>query len=311
MSYDIPVGALTPPLVVTITDASPINTSDVDLIVRDDSGNVVFVDSSPAVDATNPLAVVVTHTWQPGQTDVAGTYGVEVDAGGLYPSGGPLAFTIGLGSPTRYATLAQARAAGATGTDAEVLAALDEARRRIDRYCGDVFAPTRMELVTNVRADGTALLRRRVRSVDSVRIVGGGSIATGAYVVTSSRTPGQVDAVLFGRNGALGGDPLIAGAEPWNGGWANLIGNTLSGQIEVVGSFGWDAPPPEVVNAAAQLAATITTGASGYAGPDTDDDGNVVRVTVSDETVRGVTTGSRGVDSQLAHLRDDVVRLSY
>lgn len=313
MSYDIPLHALTPPLVVTITDTVPINVSNVDLLVYDENGALVFTDAAPTVDASNPLAVVVTHTWLAGQTDVAGTYGVQVDAGGLYPSGGPLVFTIGMGSLAGYCTIAQARAAGATGTDQEVSDAIVQARKRIDRYCADAFVPTRMELVTNVRADGTALLQRTLRSVESVRPVGSSTpISTSAYTPTSSRTPGQVDALAFGwgANSDHAGDPIIAGAEPWNGGWGNLIGMLRTGQIEVVGSFGWDEPPTEVVQQSAALAAAIRLG--GTVGPDVDDDGNVVRVTVAsaDET-RGVTTGVAAVDAQLSHLRRQSVRLSY
>src|SRR5687767_4163407 len=97
MSYDIPRGALSPPLEVTITDTVPIDTSDVQLIITDDSGNPVLVDAAPLVDAGNPLAVVVTHLWAAGETDTSGTFGVQVEAGGLYPASGPLTFTIGLG----------------------------------------------------------------------------------------------------------------------------------------------------------------------------------------------------------------------
>jgi hypothetical protein len=311
MSYDIPRGALTPPLVVTITDTVPINVSDVDLIITDESGNVVLVDPAPIVNASNPLSVIVTHNWSAGQTDVSGTFGVQVDAGGLYPGSGPLTFTIGLGTLAGYCSIAQARAAGATGTDQQVADAIVAARKRIDRYCSDTFAPTRMEVVTNVRADGTALLHRRVRSVETVTPVGRDTPVTeGAYLVTSSRTPGQVDAVLFGAGGERG-DALIVGAEPWNGGWANLIGSLATGQIEVVGSFGWDETPAEVITASASLAALITGGGAGV-GPDVDDDGNVVRVTAAPiEEARGQTTGNAAVDAQLQHLRDDRVRLSY
>lgn len=311
MSYDIPLHALTPPLVVTITDTVPINVSDVDLMVYDENGALIFTDTAPAVNASNPLAVVVTHTWLAGQTDVAGTYGVQVNAGGLYPSAGPLTFTIGMGTLAGYCTRAQAIAAGATGTNQEIDDAIVQARKRIDRYCGDAFAPTRMELVTNIRADGTALLQRTLRLVESVTPVGGSSpIAAGAYTATSSRTPGQVDALAFGWGSQGAGDPIIAGAEPWNGGWANLIGNLRTGQIQVVGSFGWDEPPPEIVAANAQLASAIRLG--GATGPDVDDEGNVVKVTVAGaDATRGVSTGVAAIDEQIAHLRRAGIRLGY
>lgn len=215
---------------------------------------------------------------------------------------------------TPYSTVQQARDAGATGTDAEITTALTTARDRIDRYTGDRFAPTPLTIVATVRNDGTALLPFIVRSVDSVTPVGSSQpLAAGAWQSLSSLTYGQIDAVVIGTaNGR--GDPLIAGAEPWNGGWANLLSRLTTGQIQIAGTFGWDAPPPEVISASAELAAAITTGnaVSGSTGPDTDDEGNVVRVTVAAAAAAvGVTTGSQPIDARLAHLRRDRIHLSY
>lgn len=316
MAYDIDPGDLTPPLVMTITDTTAINTgAGVVMVFTDEAGNTLFTDPAPAINATNPLAVILTHTWVAGQTDVAGIYGVQAFVGGLpYPSGGPIVWSIGQGTPPLYCTIAQARAAGATGTDSEVTAAILAARRRIDRHTGDTFAPTRMEVVGRVAPDGTVLLPRIVRSIDRVTPVGRATpLAAAVWRALSSRTPGQVDAVVIGGVGY--GDPLIAGAEPWNGGWANLLGGVSTGQVEVVGSFGWDEPPVEVQTAAAILATQIRSGVLPLTTPtglDTDDEGNVVRVTAATPTPAAGerTTGNAAADAALAGLHRNRFRLA-
>lgn len=312
--YSIDVGALTPALAVTITDAAPIDaTGGVTLQVLDESGNLKLTDPAPTVAPVvgNPNALVVTHNWVQGQTDLAGIYQVRVitkNAGGVpstYPGDSPLTFYIGLAPLAGYCTIQQARDQGATGTDAEVLADIAEARLRIDRYTGDTFAPTRMVVVSRVRNDGTALMPRIVRSVEYVQPVGGTPLASSAWRALSSRTPGQVDAVVVGGMGY--GDPLIVGAEPWRGGWQNLLGNLATGQVQVGGIFGWDAPPPEVIAACAVLAAQISTGALpgvGGTGLDTDDEGNVVTITqtATASPTASRTTGNAEADAQLAPL---------
>lgn len=314
MTYDIDVGALTPPLVLTATDTTAINVAGgVQLLISDETGTTVITDSSPAVDASVPTAVKVTHTWLLGQTDIAGTYGVQAVIGGLAYPPAPAPFTIGAGVSTRYCTLQQARDAGAVGTDAEVGDAISEARRLIDRYCADGFTPTPMTLAAIVGGDGTALLPRRVRQVTRVAPVGSSTpLATTAYRVLSSRMLGQVDAVVIGGYGR-GGDALIAGAEPWNGGWSNLINGFATGQIEVTGVFGWDTPPLPVQAAAALLAAKLTTGTldTGGAGPDVDEEGNVVVVTASGVTppATSSSTGDAGADALLFGHRNVRVRL--
>lgn len=318
MTYAIDVGALTPALAVTITDTVAIDTAGgVQLQVLDQAGNLLFTDAAPAVTVNSPTELVVTHTWQPGQTDTAGTYQVRVvtySAGmapSYYPGSGALTFYVGLAPLAGYCSIEQARDAGATGTDAEVLEAIAAGRRRIDRFTGDTFAPTRMVVVGVARNDGTVLMPRVVRSVEYVRPVGGGKLAPGSWRALSSLTPGQVDAVILGGPGYA--DPLIVGAEPWRGGWRGFVGNLLTGQLEVGGIFGWDEPPPEVVTANAYLAAQVTSGSlpgGGTLGPDTDDEGNVVKVTVSTgaPTPQQRTTGSADADGQLAGLVRRYVR---
>lgn len=314
MTYDIDVGALTPPLQLTATDTTAINVAGgVQLLISDETGATVFEDDAPAVDASNPLAVKITHTWQLGETDLAGTYGAQAIIGGLAYPPAPAPFTIGAGVSTRYCTLEQARSAGADGTDAEVGAAIATARVLIDRYCADSFAPTPMTLVAIVGGDGTALLPRRVRQVTRVAPVGRTTpLSAASYAVLSSRMLGQVDAVVIGGY-APGGDPLIAGAEPWNGGWSNLVGRFATGQIEVTGTFGWDAPPLPVQSAAALLAARITAGALQLPGPspDTDDEGNVIKVTAGATVppATSTTTGDAAADALLFGFRNGRLRL--
>lgn len=202
-----------------------------------------------------------------------------------------------------YCTIAQARAAGATGTDEEVTAAIATARRLIDRYTGSVWEPTEATVVARVAADGTALLPWPVRTITSVTPVGSPTaIAAAGYTVLSSLVPGQVDAVVLGSLSVA--DPLVVGAEPWRGGWANLLGSTMrTGQVTVAGMFGPDSVPPEVQDAAAQLAAWRRSGGTFTARtePDTDDEGNAVSITV--DTTRPVplsrTTGVGEVDALL------------
>lgn len=201
-----------------------------------------------------------------------------------------------------YCTIDEARAAGATGTDAEVSAAIVAAGRAIDRYTGDVFAPTVMTVVAYPAADGSALLPFVVRSVSAVRAVGATTdLPVGSYAVLSSSTYGQYDAVVLGAGELY--NALILGAEPWRGGYRGLVSNVR--QVAVTGEFGPDETPAEVRECTALFAAHLTTltqpqpGMPG-AGPTTDDEGNVVVITVDAHVRRAPTTGHELVDALLA-----------
>jgi hypothetical protein len=210
-----------------------------------------------------------------------------------------------------YATEQQARDAGAVGTSVEVVAAVAAADAAIDRYTADSFAPYTGTVVADVAANGVALLHRRVQSVTAVRLAGSSTtIGAGAYRVTSSDIPGEVDAVQFGGAGLY--DELVVGAEPWNGGYVGLVSRAANSRVEVEGSFGWDAPPPQVVQASALLAAMSTIAdaaareaAAGSEGIDVDDEGNVLSITVNGmDPATGEaasrTTGNASVDAMLA-----------
>lgn len=324
MAFNVPTGATDPDITVTITDGVPIDTSGgVTVRFTDSGGALLFTDTAPTLDTSNPLAVKVTHQWLPGQTDSPGVYGVQVFVAGVaYPASGPLAWTVGMGTRLPYCTIAQARSAGATGTDVQVTAAIASASDEVDRFTRDVFSPMDMTLVATVAADGTALLPRRVRSVSRVSVVGSKTVVpSSGFLVLSSAIPGQVDALVFGGQGWA--DPLIAGAEPWAGGYRNLLGSALlsTGQVQVTGSFGWDEPPAKVVAATALLAASFANSGAVALDPDTpaavptdvDEEGNVVTITGgagSVEVPAGRTTGYAAVDQMLMEFCRDRVRLA-
>lgn len=209
-----------------------------------------------------------------------------------------------------YCTIAQARDAGCTGTDAEVTAWIQAAQDAIERYTRQVFSPTTMAVVVDVGAGGLGLLPRRVRTVTSVTPVGvpdALSLPSSAYVVTSSSVLGEVDAVQI-RYG--GWDDLVAGAESYSGGWLGLWERWGAERVRVEGSFGYDEVPLLVARACALLAADLQADTrpddpdAPDDGLDVDDEGN--NVAISDDTADDPsddgrpTTGSLRVDRLLA-----------
>lgn len=222
---------------------------------------------------------------------------------------------------SNYCSLDDARSAGATGSDAEVTAAIVEASERVERYTSDVFAPTTLTLQADVDNEGVAWLRKRIRSITSVTWVGAPApVAVSAYRVNSSTLIGGRDTIAM--YGDLSwADVTVLGAEPWNGGWANL---SRTQAIIVVGEFGWDAPPAAVTRATAHIAAKIRdddvlTDSASPGGTSTDAEGNVLPVVPpfnEDEAetklqqaavVRSRTTGVLAADVALApYVREPV-----
>ncbi|MGW1433124.1 hypothetical protein ACWD6K_31450 [Streptomyces sp. NPDC002431] len=210
-----------------------------------------------------------------------------------------------------YCTVAQARDAGTTGTDAEVSAWITAATERITAYTQQLFEPTTLVIVADVAPDGTCLLPRRVRSVSSVTPVVSGdtapSLPSSAYRITSSDVLGSFDA-LYLRWG--GYDDLIAGAESWAGGWRGLWDRWGQEQARISGEFGYDSVPPLVAQACALLAAHIQAAsapsdadAAQAPGLDVDDEGNNVRIEDDESTTPvspSASTGSTQVDALLA-----------
>ncbi|MGV9579729.1 hypothetical protein ACWDRZ_24055 [Streptomyces sp. NPDC003509] len=180
----------------------------------------------------------------------------------------------------------QARAAGATGSDAEVAAWISAATERITAYTQQLFEPTPLVVVADVAPEGLVLLPRRVRSVTSVAPVldgdAGTSLPATAYRVTSSDVLGGVDAVHLQWGGY---DDLIAGAESYNGGWRGLFDRWGAEQARITGEFGYAEVPPLVAQACALLAAHVQAQAAPSdadstqaPGLNVDDEGNNVRI---------------------------------
>jgi hypothetical protein len=228
---------------------------------------------------------------------------------------------------SNYCTTEQARSAGATGSDAEIAAAITAASTRVERYTSELFEPTALTLDLDVDSDGIARPRKRIQSVTSVTWYGAPApIATTGYRVSSSTNGGRDEIALYGD--LSWADVTVLGAEPWNGGWANLS-RSRDPRVSVVGVFGWDAPPYDVVQATALIAAHIrdadvlTDSAEG--GTTADAEGNVLPVVPpfsSNETTekaverevqqlglaRARTTGVLAADSLLASYVREPVR---
>lgn len=221
-----------------------------------------------------------------------------------------------------YCTLDEARSAGARGNDAEVTDAIVEASERVERYTSELFEPTPLTIEAVVDSDGLAWLRRRVQSITSVTWQGAPTpVAASAYRVSSSANIGGRDTVAM--YGDLSwADVTVLGAEPWNGGWANLSAGREP-VVVVVGVFGWDEPPSAVRRATARIAAKlraddVLTDDASSSGNATDAEGNVLPVVPPFDTdaedavnaravVRSRTTGVLEADVELSpYVREPV-----
>lgn len=221
-----------------------------------------------------------------------------------------------------YCTLTEARNAGAVGSDLIVQAACEQASERVDRFTDDRFSPRIATVAADVQPDGRAFLPYRVTSPDGITAVTdaetGVAYAAAAWLVTTSATPGEVDAIGIGAS-FVGTNILVNGLEPWNRSYR------AQGRIRVTGQFGWAITPHDVRAATAHLAAIISASMR----PDDDDDpstptpetaattdpeGNVIPVVPPfanaadlvdyDATVATRTTGSRRADAMLVPYRN-------
>jgi hypothetical protein len=213
------------------------------------------------------------------------------------------------------------------GNDVDVLAAIDQAMDRIDRFCGDKFSPRTMTVVARVGGDGRALLPYRLTdraSITEVRDAGWPDYVLTAtyYRAYSSAIDGEVDAVGIGQP-HVGYNILINGLEPW------AENRPVYERLEVTGTFGWAVTPSGVEWATATLAASISRTML----PDPDDDpetpppataviadpeGNVLPVVPpfqdgqaeEPDAVSERTTGNRQVDSVLLPYRRNTVLMA-
>lgn len=213
-----------------------------------------------------------------------------------------------------YCTLQQARDAGAVGTDLEVAAAIAEAERMVDAFTGAIWEQRDLTVVSRVDADGTIFLPYVVQSVTSVTLIGRDTaLPEASYLVLSSTVLGQIDAVVLGA-GAGWADPLIVGAEPWVGGYANLWGGAPTGQATVVGTFGPTDTPRAIRDATAALAAWATSSGQIVTAPTrpaVNDEGDTISVTIDTDqvAVRASTTGVEQVDTILTPLVRHPIRV--
>jgi hypothetical protein len=222
---------------------------------------------------------------------------------------------IGGGSGSPYCTEQQARDAGASGTQAEVLATIASAEERVNRFTSQLWSPRVTTVAADLTGKGVALLPRQLDPDEDVlvRVQGATTdLPVTSYQWTSGRVPGQVDAVYLGAGGS---DILIAGAEPYNGGWSNLLPRT--GQVLVTATFGTATTPYEVTRATALLAASISQGGptTEPAQPSVNTEGETLAITTDQQaTVENTlpirTTGLAAADALLAPLRKRPVRLT-
>lgn len=205
---------------------------------------------------------------------------------------------------TGYATIAAARAQGAEGTTVEVAAAIAEAELRVDRYTRSSWAARVRTVQVALDSGGMAVLPARIDTAQPITVRALGATAdlpATAYQVTSSDTLGALDRLYLGAGRH---DVLVAGAEPWNGGWAGLLGDTR--EVLVTGTFGPAVTPSQVAAATAVLAASITApsplGTGTASELDADDEGNAVTITEAGPDVPAGqrTTGNATVDAMLA-----------
>lgn len=217
-----------------------------------------------------------------------------------------------------YCTVPEARAAGAVGTDAQIVESIRIATHRIEKFTGDYFTPRVLTVVARVGGDGRAMLPHRLTSAASVTEVMDDHsqtvLATATWRASSSVIPGAVDSVNIGRDW-VGTNILVVGLEPW------AVPRTSVERVRVTGTFGYSAIPPIVVWACARLAAALSrdvvqdTDADPLTPPPAtgwvaDPEGNVLPVvppftepaTVDDLEAQR-TTGDRKVDGALVPYR--------
>lgn len=180
-----------------------------------------------------------------------------------------------------YLNLDEAREAGVPGSDLQVATAVAYAQADVEQRCRQWFEPTAATVHAPVSGQGRALLPQRPHAVTAVRITGSAAdLPEGQWRVTSSATPGEVDAVYLA---SAGYDITIRGAEPWRGGYAALWGSR-DVEVDVTGLFGWAEPPLQVKRATALLARIEARRITGDPAPaaapavDVDDEGRVVSI---------------------------------
>lgn len=156
----------------------------------------------------------------------------------------------------QYATVLQAREAGAGGDDATVLGALAAARTRIDRFTGTIFDVRERTITVEPGDDGLVQLETPLLAITSVRYVGPGILAgvlvDPATYALSTDSAGQPTRLRLGLFPYAGLDTIL-GRERWS----ERRSEQVYTQAEVTGTFGRQQVPFEVMRATVLLAAAI------------------------------------------------------
>lgn len=199
-------------------------------------------------------------------------------------------------------TSAQVTAAGIpAGTPGgDITAAIAEATERLIRFCQEFFEPTTTTVLAEFGTTGLAPVLRKINlaaDVTSVTFVGSSApLNAASYRVRASGTPGDIDAIEM----MTGYNPLVVGAEPWNGGYSGLI--AIQPRVLVAGTFGWPTTPLTVSRFCAKLAAFILNHPTSQ---DIPGEADVASLSVEGYAVSYrqqtplATTGSREVDQGL------------
>lgn len=156
-------------------------------------------------------------------------------------------------TPAVYATLTDARAVGATGTDADVTAALTAASSRVDRITRWWWAPRAARVTGFTGPDGLLVLPRPAVTIDSVTVSGTLQPTTSWQLEGTS-----LGARLLLNLRATGAFDQLATVVPRSS-------VPVPSRIEVVGTFGETVTPLEVTRATALIAAALTPGSTATA----------------------------------------------
>lgn len=147
-----------------------------------------------------------------------------------------------------YCTAEDAARHGAT-TDVSV-ATLEAAAAVVDVYTGTWFDQRAGDFTLEYDGTGVLYLPAPAVTVTAVTVDSGAGAVDLPYRVVADR--------LYLPDTSRGHDVLVAGAEPWNGGWAGLLGRDVPRLVTVTGTLGLPAVPAPVREAAAMLAATLS-----------------------------------------------------
>lgn len=145
-----------------------------------------------------------------------------------------------------YASIAAARAAGATGTDDAVRTAVRRASAFVDRITRDVFDQRPMTVLRGVDVNGVVRLPATPLTITDVRVPGA---PAGLPPITGYRLAGT--SLYLGAS--IGGWDVLRNHDP-----LHYRGGSAPVQVQITGTFGRATVPADVAEATALLAASLT-----------------------------------------------------